>query len=298
MTLGENISRLRRGRHMSQGDLADALGVSRQSVSKWETNSSVPDLDKLVGLSRLFEISLDELVCGDRPEEGGTENEGEPEPPKISGQTPQQLSQSRIVLGGVLLGVGLLGLLLLVLLAGVGGLLVGLLFTLPLILCGILCLKVRRRLGLWCAWAVYLPQQVYWTMATGITWQLVLSTPYFTPQMNYTRLLVGWLMLVAMVALAVATVRSFAEHAWGPNPGRILLTMVLWLAALFSWVLYSLVFLLMVGPDGRISIGLLAGLIQGLFAAGQTAALAAALTLTLSMVRSRKSPRSDCHSEA
>ena len=64
MTLGEKICRLRKARGLSQGDLADTLGVSRQSVSKWETDSSVPDLDKLVALSRRFGVTLDELVCG------------------------------------------------------------------------------------------------------------------------------------------------------------------------------------------------------------------------------------------
>lgn len=64
MNLGERICRLRNERNMSQGDLADALEVSRQSISKWETHGSVPDLDKLVKLSELFDISLDELIAG------------------------------------------------------------------------------------------------------------------------------------------------------------------------------------------------------------------------------------------
>ena len=62
MTLGENIARLRAEKRLSQGDLADALGVSRQSVSKWETDASVPELDKLVRLSELFGVTLDRLV--------------------------------------------------------------------------------------------------------------------------------------------------------------------------------------------------------------------------------------------
>ena len=64
MSLGTTISRLRAEKKLSQGDLADALGVSRQSVSKWETDTSVPELDKLVKLSQLFGITLDELVTG------------------------------------------------------------------------------------------------------------------------------------------------------------------------------------------------------------------------------------------
>ena len=48
MTLGQNIARLRTQKNLSQGDLADALEVSRQSVSKWETDASIPELDKLL----------------------------------------------------------------------------------------------------------------------------------------------------------------------------------------------------------------------------------------------------------
>ena len=62
MSLGERIYKLRTEKGMSQGDLSDALEVSRQSISKWETNGSVPELDKLVKLSEIFGVSLDELV--------------------------------------------------------------------------------------------------------------------------------------------------------------------------------------------------------------------------------------------
>ena len=67
MSLGTNISRLRAEHRLSQGDLAEALGVSRQSVSKWETDASVPDLDRLVKLSRLFGVTLDPGRPGRRP---------------------------------------------------------------------------------------------------------------------------------------------------------------------------------------------------------------------------------------
>ena len=64
MSLGERIYQLRIEKGMSQGDLADALEVSRQSISKWETNASVPELDKLVRMSEVFGVTLDELVTG------------------------------------------------------------------------------------------------------------------------------------------------------------------------------------------------------------------------------------------
>lgn len=62
MTLAEKILSLRTSRGMSQDDLAEKLEVSRQSVSKWETGQSIPDLDKIIKLAELFDVSVDELV--------------------------------------------------------------------------------------------------------------------------------------------------------------------------------------------------------------------------------------------
>ena len=59
MTLGERLIQLRAKAGLSQDTLAEQLGVSRQSVSKWENDASVPDLEKLVKLSGVFGISLD-----------------------------------------------------------------------------------------------------------------------------------------------------------------------------------------------------------------------------------------------
>jgi len=76
VTLGERIIKLRNAKGISQDTLAVALGVSRQSVSKWETDASVPELDKLIKLSEYFEISLDELI----QRKGGAEvSESSPE---------------------------------------------------------------------------------------------------------------------------------------------------------------------------------------------------------------------------
>jgi len=73
MELGRRIYAYRTKRNLSQGDLADALGVSRQSVSKWENGNATPDLDKLVKLAKLFGVTLDELV-----------GESEPTPPGLT----------------------------------------------------------------------------------------------------------------------------------------------------------------------------------------------------------------------
>ena len=100
MSLGTNISRLRAEHHLSQGDLAEALAVSRQSVSKWETDSSVPDLDKLVKLSQLFGVSLDELVTGTGPQ---PKAETPPQPVVVSHRMP-----GRKIAGTILFCMGFL----------------------------------------------------------------------------------------------------------------------------------------------------------------------------------------------
>ena len=61
------IKELRKDRRISQEELASRLEVTRQTVSKWELGDSTPDLDKLVLLAELFEISLDELVLDKVP---------------------------------------------------------------------------------------------------------------------------------------------------------------------------------------------------------------------------------------
>ena len=62
MILADKIVSLRKKAGWSQEDLAEKLGVTRQSVSKWEGAQSVPDMDKVVMMSRLFGVSTDFLL--------------------------------------------------------------------------------------------------------------------------------------------------------------------------------------------------------------------------------------------
>jgi len=65
MNFGKNLQKLRKSRNLSQEQLAEELNVTRQSVSKWESGSSVPDMEKLATICRLFNCDLDTLVNGD-----------------------------------------------------------------------------------------------------------------------------------------------------------------------------------------------------------------------------------------
>jgi len=67
MTLGQRIQELRKKAGLSQEGLGEALGVSRQAVSKWEGDNGIPELDTLVAISRLFGVPLGELLGVEPP---------------------------------------------------------------------------------------------------------------------------------------------------------------------------------------------------------------------------------------
>jgi transcriptional regulator with XRE-family HTH domain len=62
MTFGEKILQLRKATGLSQEQLAELVGVSRQAISKWETDQSMPEIEKVLLLSKTFSISTDELL--------------------------------------------------------------------------------------------------------------------------------------------------------------------------------------------------------------------------------------------
>ena len=62
MKFSEQLVKLRKEKGMSQEDLANNLNVSRQAVSKWESNTSFPETDKIVAICKLFDCSMDELI--------------------------------------------------------------------------------------------------------------------------------------------------------------------------------------------------------------------------------------------
>ena len=64
MTIGNRIATLRKNLQLSQEEMADKLGVSRQAVSKWETDASAPDAFNLIALSELLNASVENIVTG------------------------------------------------------------------------------------------------------------------------------------------------------------------------------------------------------------------------------------------
>ena len=67
MNIADRIQFLRKQKGYSQEELADKMGVSRQAVSKWESEQSVPDLEKIIVMSEFFEVTTDYLLKGIEP---------------------------------------------------------------------------------------------------------------------------------------------------------------------------------------------------------------------------------------
>ncbi|MDU9692061.1 helix-turn-helix transcriptional regulator [Priestia aryabhattai] len=66
MNLGEQLQKLREEKKMSREELAGEMNVSRQAVYKWENNKGYPDIENLIKLSELYNVTLDELIKGDQ----------------------------------------------------------------------------------------------------------------------------------------------------------------------------------------------------------------------------------------
>ena len=76
MTLGEKIVKQRKELNYTQEQLADILGVSRQSISKWESDIAFPETDKLIELGKLFNCSMDYLLKEEVTEKSGVQESG------------------------------------------------------------------------------------------------------------------------------------------------------------------------------------------------------------------------------
>ena len=224
MTLGENIARLRTQKDWSQGDLADALGISRQSISKWETDTSIPELEKLIKLSELFGVTLDQLVHGeDAPET-------ESAPASAAPQAAPKREKRHTIAGTALLCTGAVILVLWLLLTG--DLLTGLIFALPFLICGIIFLAVKRHTGLYCGWAVYLCVDLYLRCATGLSWMAIFVTCFWTAELNYVSLAIAWAQFLVMVLMIVCTMRSYRTLRLPATKKEVAWLIAGWLAAL------------------------------------------------------------------
>ena len=192
MDLGERLYQLRKARNLSQGEVPDALGVSRQSVSKWENNTSVPELDKLVKLGELFGLTLDELVKG----EAAPAPAGRPERPRPASGP----AGGRRIAAIVLLVCG-----------GVGTLLfcttLLIYLTLWLVLAGLLCWHVQEHLGLCLGLSFWMILVVYFQNFSVLSpWNALIPAVYRAYPPSY--ILLDWLLLLPLLLFLGLAVRA------------------------------------------------------------------------------------------
>ena len=171
MSIGNNIYKLRTSKNLSQGELADQLDVSRQSVSKWETDAAVPDLDKLMKLCDVFEVSLDEIT--DR-ETHKQEND------KII-KCKTKSSSTQKIIGYILFALSLLvGVLLLIFGYNEGDYIILLPIELSLMISGLLCLFAGKKAFYWCMWTSLAPLAILIPFLMGFSFLPTLSISMLT----------------------------------------------------------------------------------------------------------------------
>lgn len=192
MDLGERLYQLRKARNLSQGEVADALGVSRQSVSKWENNTSVPELDKLVKLGELFGLTLDELVKGEAA-------------PAPAGRLERPRPASGPAGGRRIAAIALL------VCGGVGSLLfcttLLIYLTLWLVLAGLLCWHVQEHLGLCLGLSFWMFLVVYFQVTSILSpWNVLIPAVYRAYPPSY--ILLDWLLLLPLLLFLGLAVRA------------------------------------------------------------------------------------------
>ncbi|HSR05087.1 MAG TPA: helix-turn-helix transcriptional regulator [Proteiniclasticum sp.] len=100
MTFSEKLKYLRKEKEISQEELAKVIHVTRQSVSKWETGTAYPDMEKMKILSDFYKISLDDLMNTENVIIGGYQQE-------VVEEDDQEDLEENLNVGGFVIGIGL-----------------------------------------------------------------------------------------------------------------------------------------------------------------------------------------------
>ncbi len=210
MSIGSRIFELRMSKNLSQSALADMLDVSRQSVSKWETDSAVPDLDKLIKLCDVFDVTLDELT-------GRTDSmNGEPGKTEIC-SFPARTQQ----VFGYILFVMSFSVALLLLFRGrnEGDFIIMVPVLLALLICGMICIFLKQRALYWCIWTMLAP--------ISILTCTVDFRPFFLVLMQ----------LCCIAGMAFAALHFFKDVFVSANRRKGILLIAAWLAAIAVYLI-------------------------------------------------------------
>ena len=220
MKLYEKIYMLRTEKNLSQGDLAEMLDVSRQSVSKWETGASIPDLDKLIKMKEIFGVSIDELVCEDivkKTKEELTDSETKTETAPQIVVVKEALPMRNFV--GIMLFFCAFFLLLL-----------RSSYIVPAVLTimGVLCLVCRKRAWLWCLWVSFFALGEIFALSPFEAFRFRWYGYYIERGQFWKHFGSAWLYVVGFVVLLALTVWSFRQVTLHPTRKKAVMFGVGW----------------------------------------------------------------------
>ena len=264
----DNLMMLRKMRGMTQEELAEKIDVSRQTLSKYETGESLPDVEKSRLIAEVFDVTLDELVTGAEPQ-----LKVETPPVMVSPSMP-----GRKIAGIILFCMAFLAFLIPTVL---GGILVGLILAVPFLVCGIICFLVRKRPGLWCAWAAYLAVYIFCYYGTRISWNLFFFTFSWEEVGTPVYTFAAWIQSLMILALLIGTVRSFCTFSFPPTRRNGVILVVLWIEFLAYRLLTAPIADLLSAPE--IPVTSMWALMALILMAGIASLILLAIVLTLSV---------------
>jgi transcriptional regulator with XRE-family HTH domain len=201
MTLGEKIYELRTQHNLSQGDLANKLDVSRQSISKWENGNSTPDLEKIVKLADIFNVSLDELIKNEEKEETIVDT------PEASLTSQSNTREKKI--GKGLLIAGIISIVLF-LFSGFG--FTWLLVAIPLFICSIIHYKAKNDHLFYCLWVIIPLADLFIRFAMGISWSMIKETLEWNELLNPGRLVIAWVQFIVISCLILFSIIKLSKR--------------------------------------------------------------------------------------
>ncbi len=196
-SIGERIYELRKQNNMSQGDLADKLDTSRQTISKWENNMSVPELDKIISLCELFSVSSDFIL------RGITDNEDAPKQKQtqtvIKEQTViiEKKTDIRTIFASGLLINAMFFLFL-----------YPKLFFIPLCFGAVaaILLLCKKHAVYYSLWLVFICANIFCSLGTAGGMNIIFDPTFYTSEYTYL-LLISYLLWISLFALLTQGIR-------------------------------------------------------------------------------------------
>ena len=205
MTLGEKIYELRTQNKRSQGDLANELNVSRQSISKWENDNSKPDLEKIVKLAEIFKVSLDELIKNEEKEKA---NVNTTEHSVIN----KNIKEKKIAKGLLITGIILMFLFPLLNLG-----ILGVFVAIPFLICSLIYYKAKSNHFFLCLWTIFPIADIFVRIFMGIGWSDVKRTLQWDYSLNYGRLAIAWIQFVLILFLIIFSSIKLSKNSYEIN---------------------------------------------------------------------------------